>query len=395
MLNFSFNNMKKRLFSRIIFTLVLAIQSSAFAHDEDLGVMKMDEFRRPSKRVNLQIPNIPGYLTLKCDFHMHTVFSDGLVWPTIRLQEAWEEGLDAICITDHIEYQPHAKNVPTQHNRAYELLKDIAPRSNILLIHGSEITRGTPPGHFNAMFINDASDFVTERGTSELDKAAIDKAAEQKAFIFWNHPGWKVDSVEGSYEWIPFVDEIQQEGKLHGIEVFNGFGFHKKALDWCIDKGLTVMGTSDIHNLTAHDYDFKNGRTRSMTLLFAKERSVEGVREALESARTLAWSSEYLAGPEALVKALFEASMKVGPVFHTDADGVSYLEITNESDIGYELVKSNAVENSLPETIHLYPQSTQVISSSDLEEQLKKTPYIVINTFVRSDQHLSVTLSSK
>lgn len=27
---------------------------------------------------------------------MHTVFSDGLVWPSIRVAEAWMEGLDAI-----------------------------------------------------------------------------------------------------------------------------------------------------------------------------------------------------------------------------------------------------------------------------------------------------------
>ncbi len=52
-------------------------------------------------------PDIPGYETLICDFHMHTVFLDGLVWPTVRVSEAVEEGLDAISITDHIEYLPH------------------------------------------------------------------------------------------------------------------------------------------------------------------------------------------------------------------------------------------------------------------------------------------------
>ncbi len=33
----------------------------------------------------LPVPDIPGYKTLKADFHMHTVFSDGQVWPTMRL----------------------------------------------------------------------------------------------------------------------------------------------------------------------------------------------------------------------------------------------------------------------------------------------------------------------
>ncbi len=54
----------------------------------------------------INIPDIPGYITLKCDFHMHTVFSDGIVWPTYRVNEAWEDGLDVIAISDHLEYQP-------------------------------------------------------------------------------------------------------------------------------------------------------------------------------------------------------------------------------------------------------------------------------------------------
>ena len=46
------------------------------------------------------IPNIEGYRTLKGDFHVHTMFSDGTVWPTARVQEAIWEGLDVLAITD-------------------------------------------------------------------------------------------------------------------------------------------------------------------------------------------------------------------------------------------------------------------------------------------------------
>jgi hypothetical protein len=51
----------------------------------------------------LQFPAPPGYQTLVCDFHMRTVFSDGYVWPTVRVGEAWCEGLKLTAITDHIE----------------------------------------------------------------------------------------------------------------------------------------------------------------------------------------------------------------------------------------------------------------------------------------------------
>ena len=81
----------------------------------------------------IHIPDISGYMTLKCDFHMHTVFSDGTVWPTVRVTEAWEEGLDVISITDHIEYLPHSKDIVADHNRSYEIAKPLADEMGILL----------------------------------------------------------------------------------------------------------------------------------------------------------------------------------------------------------------------------------------------------------------------
>jgi hypothetical protein len=112
-------------------------------------------------RQEIRIPDIMGYRTLKCDFHMHTVFSDGLVWPTVRVEEAWREGLDAISITDHIEYQPHKDDIPKNLNRPYAIALPRAKERGILLVQGAEITRDTPPGHFNALFINDAGPLDT------------------------------------------------------------------------------------------------------------------------------------------------------------------------------------------------------------------------------------------
>ncbi|NNE02167.1 MAG: PHP domain-containing protein, partial [Eudoraea sp.] len=60
----------------------------------------------------LMYPNIDGYVTLKADLHQHTVFSDGEVWPTIRVMEALRENLDAISLTEHLEYQPHEQDIP-------------------------------------------------------------------------------------------------------------------------------------------------------------------------------------------------------------------------------------------------------------------------------------------
>jgi hypothetical protein len=189
------------------------------------------------------------------------------------------------------------------------------------------------------------------------------------------------------------VDEIYKEKKLHGIEVFNGFGFHRRALDWCVDKKLAVMGATDIHTLTTHEYDFEGGRTRTMTLLFAKERTTEGVREALDSARSVAWSSELLAGPEDLVRSLFEASVHVGPVHHTNSKGVSYLELSNHSDFTFHL-ENSVNDNGLPNKVRILPRATQILAAKDILKQLSSTSFRVTNIFVRSDQNLSIKLGS-
>ena len=51
----------------------------------------------------IEYPNIPGYLSLKTDFHIHSVFSDGKVWPSSRVLVALCEVLVAISVTGRVE----------------------------------------------------------------------------------------------------------------------------------------------------------------------------------------------------------------------------------------------------------------------------------------------------
>ena len=377
----------------VCLSLLLLVPLLALGQRKEVeGMRYLDENRRPVQREQIIIPNVGEYQVLKCDFHMHTVFSDGQVWPTIRNQEVWEEGLDAYAITDHIEYTPHKEDVIVNHNRGYELVKESAAKNNLILLKGNELTRDTPPGHFNAIYNGDASEYIESRDTA-LDKEALMKASVQNAFIFWNHPGWK-PGIEGSYEWIPFVDYLYQNKILHGIEVINGFGIHLKALDWCVDKGLTVMGSTDMHNLVAYTYDFsKEYVHRTMTLVLAKERTAESIREALVAGRTVAWASKILAGKEENVRALFEACVQLMPVHYTEekknGDKINYYELRNNSDLYFEL---DLKEGNSTKRVVLYPRSVQQISASAETASLSGE---VISTYVRSDQHLTVNFSLK
>ena len=75
----------------------------------------------------IEFSDIADYYTLISDLHQHTVFSDGSVWPDIRVKEAIFDGLDVISLTEHLEYQPHNKDIPHPgRDRSYELVKEFA-----------------------------------------------------------------------------------------------------------------------------------------------------------------------------------------------------------------------------------------------------------------------------
>jgi 3',5'-nucleoside bisphosphate phosphatase len=94
---------------------LLHLQS--FFHKKNQDVYKFPEHHLVNTREIIRIPDIEGYQTLKCDFHTHTIFSDGHVSPVLRVNEAWSNGLDAIAITDHIEYHPFKEYVVADHKK--------------------------------------------------------------------------------------------------------------------------------------------------------------------------------------------------------------------------------------------------------------------------------------
>jgi len=272
----------------------------------------------------INIPDLDSFITLKCDFHMHTIFSDGHVWPTMRAIEAWADGLDAIAITDHIESRHRRKKdfLLYNVNESCGIARKKGDELGLLVINGAEITRKKPLGHINAIFLQDISKLDVEK---ELD--AIDEAIEQGAYLILNHPGWPNDTST----LYPIHQELIAKKKLKGVEVFNGSEYYPKALDWCNNHGLTYFANTDLHYASANSYREK--LQRPMTLVFAKERSIEGIKEALIAGRTLAYFNNHLAGKEEYLKEFIQKSLAV-KVINAEKNTV---EILNHSDMYYEI----------------------------------------------------------
>ena len=287
-------------------------------------------------------PDIPGYLTLKCDFHIHTVFSDGSVWPNIRVQEAIRDGLDAIALTEHLEYQPHEEDIPhPDRNRSYQIAQEAAADHDLIIVHGAEITRDMPPGHTNAIFIQDANKLLLDDPIE-----VFREARRQGGFAFWNHPNWTAQRPDGVASLTDMHRQLIAEDLLHGIEVVNDHTYSDEALQIALDNDLTIVGTSDIHGLVDWSYEVPEGGHRPLMLVFAEERSEAGIKAALEAGRTVAYYRNQLIGKAEYLTPLLEASVEVERASYGDDNQVLEVVLKNNGDAHL------ALENTSDFTLH-------------------------------------------
>ncbi len=280
-------------------------------------------------RTEINLPQVDGLLPLKADLHVHTLLSDGAVWPTVRIDEAWRDGLDIVAMTDHIEYRPHNGYLKSDHNASYIIAKPTAEKRDILLIRACEMTRAkSEGGHLNMLFINDANPFDTEKMED-----AVNEAVRQGAFVTWNHPGWP-DNI---CDFNPINAKWIKEGKIHAVEVFNEKDYYPYATTWCNEHNLAPIAASDVHPAIRDLY--KVGVRRPFTIIFAKERTLESVRSAMNARRTLAVFNNQVAGNEELLVKFFKASAIKEMLLNG-----SY-KLTNNSDIewvtNFGVIKAN------------------------------------------------------
>lgn len=342
---------------------------------------------------SLKFPPVPGYKVMKCDLHMHTVFSDGAVWPDIRVAEALKDGLDAISLTEHLEYQPHKADIPhPDRNRSYELALKEAKDHNLLIIRGSEITRKMPPGHNNAIFIEDANKMLVDDSV-----AVFREAKRQNAFTFWNHPMWVAQRPDGISTLTPMHKMLIKEKLLDGIEVVNDNSYSDEALQIALDNNLTIMGTSDVHQLIDWTFGVPQGGHRPITLVFAKDSSIEGIKEGLMNRRTVAFFKDLLIGRDEWLLPLLKESLKITSAAYTEKTTVLKLEIENLTSAAFTLMnKSKYTFHGHSDLVTIAPGG-KVVLEVKTKDKLNTIdlPFEVLNAIHAPNSHPSITLSAK
>ena len=321
----------------LLTTLLSAAAVVATAQIRNEHVYKFPERDVFYTRNELRLPDMAGYKTLTGDFHIHTVFSDGKVWPDVRVNEAGREGLDVLAVTEHLEYRPHGKKIEGDLNESYRIAAKRGEQLGILVVPGCEITRQKPVGHINALFIEDANPMLCDE-----PQQAMDEARRQNAVVMLNHPGWPDDHFE--------LSDIQHrwfdEKRFHAVEIYNWLEAYPNAADLIDERGVACMSNSDIHQPIADRYGVGRG-LRPMTILFCREHTLAGVREAIETQRTLAYFNGILVGRADLLTQFVKACLAWRPV--CPAEG--RYAITNTSELPFELLIGEVF-------YHIAPNST-------------------------------------
>ena len=226
-------------------------------------------------RAPLPVPDLPGYKTLKGDFHLHTVFSDGLVWPTVRVVEAWRDGLDVIAITDHTaESRPHGQDVNVDGTRSYALARPVAEQLGLILIQGVEITKMAEHGreHFNALFVTDPNALNVPDMFEALRRGA------RPGRVRFLEPSqaalWQAGVVPG------------YRGRSPGKPVSrHGVGQWEEILCGSLSMDRREEADDRLHERLPRSGGARAARgIRPITLLFVRTADAAGVREALFAA---------------------------------------------------------------------------------------------------------------
>ena len=435
-----------RLLPSVLAALALTASAISYAHGPAVP--------GPTPERHIEFPDTENYQTLVLDLHTHSVFSDGHVWPTIRVSEALRDGLDGLAITEHLEFQPHLSDIPhPDRNRSYEEALRAARGHDLLVIPGVEITRTGDPGHMNAVFIKDANPLVKKRAEGEAlptvefatreeavgytlqrgplfngahsverdgqtywrpypepatyeaimnfalattfdPREAVQAANDQGAFVFWNHPTFATVDQELN----KFHKATVKDGLLHGIEIANGDHYYPNAHRLALKHDLALIGVSDVHELIEWDYrpeaDHNPGH-RPVTLVLAEGDSLDAMKEALFARRSIVWWKDMLIGRPAHLDELLNAALSIESVGPSPWGIV--VKVKNDSDAPFRL--RQLTDENLTSQTSIVTVAPNGITELSMKVNNVGAPvtleFEVLNALVAPNEAARITLSSK
>ena len=389
----------------LIAIAIFALTTSVMAQKKNDITMSVHTGKH---RQEIIIPQIKGYNVYKADFHTHTIYSDGNITPSLRVREAWSDGLDILAITDHIEYRrierdlikymgeyikeeyrnlPKGVNTNLQGvaadergilanlNANYDEAIESNQQYGMLIVRGVEITRNE--GHFNAIFTTDNNKIYHPN-----IKQSIQNAVDQGAYVFQNHPKHNKTTKTSMS---PLAEELHNSGLVKGMEIGNGWAFWGRLVPYCIKNNVPMFSNSDGHSTVAERFQphYNNGVYRNMTFVLAKKCDEKSIKEAIEKGRTIAYHNNRLIGKEEYLAELFKASVSIEHL--CDNKKETMVMLTNKSSLPYtvKVGKSEMVIHAM--------SSVQMV----LPKESDSAEFTVTNLICGGNKRVKVTMDFK
>lgn len=245
-------------------------------------------------------PSVGPYVVLRADFHMHTIHSDGKLTSRERVEESKRRGYDVIAITDHGKVE------------AYRPAKMVGDQIGVLVIRGHE-TGMAGKEHYVVIGVDDTYVPKDSHRWSENrgDKTVfyqdeMKNVAAHGGIIIWAHPhvGLREPTIWGARQGIIKGLELKNDvvGDGWNTEKSHGTSWYPFAFDWAMQYDLAVLACTD-----AHGSRLDNPAT---TLVFATERTRQGVIDAIAARRTVAMFDGMLWGRKEMLSALMDSMVK-------------------------------------------------------------------------------------
>jgi hypothetical protein len=185
--------------------------------------------------------------------------------------------------------------------------------------------------------------------------------------------------------------QLLAEGLFAGIEIYNDVIYSDEALEIAQEHQLTIFGNSDVHGPIERRFDVWNGEHRPVTLVFATEKSIAAMREAMDMRRTAVWFKNTLVGDAQYLSPMVEQSLEIisegeGPVRRVVIDNHSDADYILENLSEYRLhtqAKVFMVKAHQKTTIGV--KTVETLESFELRCR-------VLNAFSGPDTHPEITL---
>lgn len=248
-------------------------------------------------------PDLAYRRPLRCDFHIHTYYSDGHQSPTEMAIRGRELGLDLLAITDHDCYPPSQEAIAGAKRLGL----------NLICLPGEEVSFETWDMLSIAADVGIKELFETAEAQAEIAHLAEELAgrklagglrAEEYAPVRWVvqaihrhggqaflcHPYWVLSSRRYHLD-MRLYDQLVADAEFDGVELLGEVRYEDNLLSIAHYQGLVasgqripIIGCSDTHD-REHYYGCY------WTIVFAKEPTAKGALAAIADGYSVACST--------------------------------------------------------------------------------------------------------